>query len=136
MQKMTPLTNEERKNQILLGITKELETYSKKLAQDAKLCDNEARRAIERATETGELFFRINEEKMGIQEFLCALLKIKAFILPSLGMRSVFIEFEKKIPMLIRNIENTLDFLHSIPGARITEAPENYHEIKNDYYRE
>lgn len=113
-----------------MGISRELEEYLRKLGKEVTLCKNEARRAIERATETGELFFRINEEKMDNPTFLRALLQIMQFKCPVVGVMFVFTELEKQAPILIEKIENTLDFMQSIPGARIPEAPKDYEEIK------
>ena len=125
---------EQENNQMLRGVVAELEKYLEKLQKEATLCHNEAKRALERSVETEELFFRINEEKMDVNTFLCALLKIITFEIPQTGARFVFIPFERQIPRLIKKIETLIKFLYSVPGVRMPDEPEDYGKIKGKYW--
>jgi hypothetical protein len=124
--KIEKLTKEEEKNQILFHVARELELYCRQLNREFMLCRNEALRAIERAAETGEMFFRINEEKMDSQTFLLVLFKLTKFEFPS----AFFLDLEKRVSALIESIEIVTDFLSKIPGGRIPEAPKSYQETK------
>ena len=116
-------------------VADELEKYFKKLADEAALCKNEAKRALDRFAECGEMEFHINGEKLEIDKFLRTLNKILCFDIPSLNIRAIFTLPSSRVVGLVEKISVLRNHLFSIPGARFyNETPDILKKIKAETY--
>lgn len=110
---------------------KELEEYFMKLEKEAAICQNEAKRAIERFCETGEMTFRINDEILDADKFFRMLKMILTIKIPSSSIRDILTLPEQRVKQLMRQIADLRDYLYKLPGARfkINDVPDIYKKI-------